>query len=147
MHSDGFMWHIAFCAYILVVILLASDVVLCHATAVMCYICIIAVTGCLPHRGVSLVSQICVFAYYSHKKMNFILFVKTKLIAKKWWLGRILSNGCLMLICENFENTIFPEFYFNKNLTGKPKWFLCFLSHQIIFIGIGTEYSNTCGHC
>ena len=36
-----------------------------------------------------------------------------------------------MSVCENFENTNFPEFYFNKNFTGKPKWFLCFLSHQM----------------
>ena len=41
----------------------------------------------------------------------------------------------------------FPEFYFNKNLTGKPKLCFCFLSHQMqivhtIIFGGGENVSD-----
>ena len=56
-----------------------------------------------------------------------------------------------MSIFENFENTNFPEFYFNKNLTGKPKWFPFFLSHQMqivhtIIFGGGENVSDFICH-
>ena len=43
--------------------------------------------------------------------------------------GKILSNVSFILICENIEK----QMYLNKKNTGKTKWFLCFLSHQILF--------------